>query len=284
MSGHKGGYRAKQALGQHFIKDQALLDELVALSDVGPEDSVFEIGPGLGTLTLALARRAKQVVAMEVDPDLIPILQVVLHGLPQVELVLGDVMTADLISILSPLGPFKVVANLPYYLTTPILKLLLGLPLPVTAIHVMVQWEAAQRIVAKPGTAPYGPLAVLAQYKAVPQIVRHIEAAVFSPPPKTDSAFVSLPIRQQPAVQVGDEALFFRLVDAAFAMRRKTLVNNLIPALAITREEALQLVEGLGLGPTVRGEALSLAQFGLLTQAVAARQAGTSVDSAGSMA
>lgn len=260
------GYRAKQALGQHFIHDEALLDELVSLSGVGPEDSVFEIGPGMGGLTLALARRVQRVLALEVDPDLLPILRVTLHGADNVQLELGDVMQVNLPELLKPLGPFHVVANLPYYLTTPIMKLLLSLPLPVLSISVMLQLEAAERVLAVPSTPAYGPLAILAQYRAEPELVKHISASCFSPPPKTESAFLRLPIREKPPVDVRDEALFFRLVDAGFAMRRKTLLNNLMPAFQLSRSEAERLLTAAGLPPTVRGEGLSLEDYARLSK------------------
>lgn len=270
MRKEKAGYRAKQALGQHFLKDAALLDELVALADVQKADKVFEIGPGMGDLTLALAKRAGKVLALEIDPDLMPILNVVLHGQDHVEVLQGDVMQVNLPELLGPLGPFKVVANLPYYVTTPIMNLLLSLPLPIISIHVMLQWEAAQRVVAQPSTADYGPLSVLAQYRADARILRRIPASAFSPPPKTDSAFIGLAMRDEPAVRVKDEAVFFKLVGAAFAMRRKTLVNNLMPAFGIGREQAVALLKGLDMSATVRGEALSLPEFAALADAIAA--------------
>lgn len=269
----KPGYRAKQALGQHFLTDPALLEELVELSRVGPEDSVFEIGPGMGSLTEALAGRVKSVLALEVDQDLLPILAVTLHGLANVQVVQGDVMTTDLPALLGGLGPFHVVANLPYYLTTPILNLLLNLRLPVQSINVMVQKEAADRILAVPSTPAYGPLAILSQWKAQPQLVKHIGARQFTPPPKTDSAFVSMPMRHEPPYAVEDEALLFRLVGAAFQMRRKTLVNNLMPAFGLTRPQAEEALQAAGLAPTIRGEALNLEEFASLSDVLAARGA-----------
>ncbi|NLA53922.1 MAG: ribosomal RNA small subunit methyltransferase A, partial [Clostridiales bacterium] len=191
----KGGFRAKQALGQHFISDADLLDDLVSVSSIMPEDSVFEIGPGLGGLTEALAKRAKSVLALEVDAQLLPILSVTLHGMENVQVVEGDIMTTNLDKLLSPLGPFKIVANLPYYITTPILNLLLNLKLPIISISVMVQKEAAERLVALPSTPSYGPLAVLAQYRAKPKIARIIHADQFTPPPKCESAFMVMPFR-----------------------------------------------------------------------------------------
>ena len=260
----KHGFRAKQALGQHFIKDEALLDQLVAYCDVGRQDAAFEIGAGLGGLTAAIARQARQVISMEVDPQLLPILAVTLHGIDNVQIIQGDVMQADLPQLLSPLGSFHVIANLPYYLTTPILNLLLKLPMPIVSINVMVQREAAARIIAAPGTPGYGPLAVLAQYRAAPRIMAEIPASAFSPPPKTDSCFICMPMRSQPAVSTRDEGRFFRLVQAAFAMRRKTLLNNLMPAFGISRQKAAQAIEEAQLSSTIRGETLGLEEFARL--------------------
>ena len=260
----KGGFKAKQALGQHFIKDEALLDRLVAHCDVGKQDAVFEIGAGLGGLTAAIARHTRQVISLEVDPQLLPILAVTLHGVNNVQIVQADVMQADLAQLLAPLGPFHVIANLPYYLTTPILNLLFRLPLPVLSINVMVQREAAARVIAAPGTPSYGPLAVLAQYRAAPRVVMDIPAGAFTPPPKTDSVFICMPLRDTPAVPVRDEARFFRLVQAAFAMRRKTLLNNLMPAFGISRQQAAEAIEKAQLSPTIRGETLSLQEFARL--------------------
>ena len=262
---HKGGYRAKQALGQHFLSDEHLLDELVRLSAVGEDDTVFEIGPGMGGLTIALAKAVKHVVALEVDEDLLPILRVTLHGHDNVQVVQGDVMTADLQALLGPLGPFHIVANLPYYLTTPILNRLLHLPLPLQSINVMVQKEAADRLVARPNTPSYGPLAILAQYRAMPRVAMDIPRTAFLPPPKAESVFVCMPMRTQPPVQVKDEAQMFRLVGAAFAMRRKTLANNLMPAFGLNREQAEAALTEAGLDPRVRGEALDLPAFARLS-------------------
>ncbi len=261
----KGGFRAKQALGQHFINDKGLLDELVSLSGIEEQDRVFEIGPGLGALTEALARTGSQVLALEVDPQLLPVLRVTLHGYDRVEVVEGDIMSAELDSLLAPLGAFKIVANLPYYITTPILNRLLELKLPIESINVMVQKEAGERLIAKPSTPAYGPLSLLAQYKSEPKIVKIIGANAFTPPPKCDSAFVVMPMREKPPVEA-DEKKLFSLIATAFAMRRKTLVNNLMPAYSLSREKAAELLEQAGLPVNVRGEALSLEEFARLSR------------------
>lgn len=258
------GFRAKQALGQHFLNDKALLEELVALSGIERPDHVFEIGPGLGALTEALAKKAGRVLAMEVDPQLIPVLRVTLHGLDHVEVIQGDIMGDGLEELLLPLGPFKIAANLPYYITTPIMNRLLRLELPIRSINVMVQKEAAEHLIARPSTPAYGPLALLAQYKSEPRIVKIIGSEAFTPPPKCDSAFVTMPMRETPPVQA-DEKKLFSLIDAAFRMRRKTLVNNLMPVYSLSRSQAEELVQKAGLPAGVRGEALSLEEFAALT-------------------
>ncbi len=265
----KAGYRAKQALGQHFLNDPALLNRLVDASGVGPEDAVFEIGPGMGSLTRVLASRVKEVLALEVDPELLPLLRVTLHGHENARVLQGDVMTADLPALLDGMAPLHVVANLPYYITTPILNLLLTVPAPFQSINVMVQKEAAERVVAVPSTPAWGPLAVLCQYRATPRVAMGIPAGAFQPSPKTDSCFVVMPIRDTPPVDPGDEGLFFRLVKAAFAMRRKTLLNNLMPAFSLSRDQARQALAEAGLSPNIRGEALGLAELAALSRTLA---------------
>ena len=259
-----GGFRAKQALGQNFLDDAALLDRLVSLSGVQEGDRVFEIGPGLGSLTEALARAGARVLAMEIDPQLIAILRVSLFGHQHIEVVEGDVMAPGLEAVLSPMGPFKIVANLPYYITTPIMNRLLNLELPIRSINVMVQKEAAQRLVAKPSTADYGPLSLLAQYKAEPDIAEIIGPEKFSPLPKCDSAFVLMPMRREPPVRA-DERKLFSLIDTAFRMRRKTLLNNMTGSFSLSRSAAEEVIRQAGLSSDIRGEALSLEEFARLS-------------------
>lgn len=257
------GFHAKQALGQHFLSDTSLLDELVAASGLGTGDRVFEIGPGLGALTEALLRAGCRVLAMEVDPQLIPVLRVTLHGYEGVEVIEGDVMAPGLEKKLDPLGPFHIAANLPYYITTPIMNRLLSLKLPLLSINVMVQKEAAERLVAGPSTPAYGPLALLSAYRTEPKVVRIIGADKFTPPPKCDSAFVTMRIREKPPVET-EEGRLFRLIETGFRMRRKTLLNNLMPAYALSREAAEAALKQAGLPAGVRGEALSLEEYARL--------------------
>lgn len=251
----------KISLGQNFLFDQALLARLVQASVVAPGDRVLEIGAGRGDLTQALLERGTMVTAVEIDERLIPVLQERFPNAENLHIVSGDIMALDLEELMGRDSPFHVVANLPYYLTTPILTLLLKSDLMIKSIHVMVQVEAAQRLMAHPGTAAYGPLAVLAAYRGEPKAAVKVPARMFTPPPKVDSVFVTLPYHQGDRKKPKDEALFFRLITAAFAMRRKTLVNNLMPAFSLSREEAIQRIKAAGLPESIRGERLGLQDF-----------------------
>lgn len=262
-----GEFHHKHALGQNFLTDEALLNSLIDASGVGPEDHILEVGPGGGDMTRLLAKRCKSVTAVEIDRDLIPLLRVGFEPYPNITLVEGSILKVNLPELMREKGPFHVVANIPYYLTTELLEMLLASNLPLLSINVMIQKEAADKLVAPPSTPAYCPLGIRAQYKAEPRIACIVPAACFTPPPKVDSAFVCLPMREPPAVQVQDEALFFKLVRTAFALRRKTLCNNLIASLHMEREEAAALLERAGIDEGARGEALSLAQFAALTNA-----------------
>lgn len=270
MTGGLAQFEYKISLGQNFLFDEALLGRLADAAGVGPDDRVLEIGAGRGDLTLALARRAGEVCAVEIDGRLIPVLQERFQGMPRVRIVHGDIMALDLAQLMGAHQPFHVAANLPYYLTTPILTRLMKADLPVQSVSVMVQQEAAQRILAAPGSAEYGPLAVLAAYRGQARAALTVPARMFTPPPKVDSVFVTLPYRRGEAPRPHDEPLFFRLVCAAFAMRRKTLVNNLMPAFSLSREAAAALLQKTGLPENIRGEALGCADFIALSNTLAA--------------
>ncbi len=254
-------FHHKHSLGQNFITDDALFAQLVELSGVTEADCVLEIGTGAGGMTKVLSKKCKKVITVEVDSTLIPILKVSLHHCTNVELVHGDVMRLNLKEITAPLGDFHIVANIPYYLTTDLMQMLLTSSLPIQSINVMVQAEAAQRMVAKPGEEGWGMLAVRTQYAYTPQIVLDVPSCMFTPPPKVDSAFVTMQKRSHPAVQVDDEAMFFKVAKAAFAMRRKTMANNLIASFRLTREQAENWLSACGLETSVRGETLSLQNF-----------------------
>ena len=261
-------FRPKKSLGQNFLTDEALFDQLVSLSGVGKEDAVLEIGAGAGGMTKSLSKACRQVMSIEVDGTLLPILRVALEKCSNVQLVHGDVLRLNLPELTAPLGPFHVVANIPYYLTTELMTLLLTSSMPIQSISVMVQKEAAERITAKPGEDGYGMLAVRAQYFYAPEIALDVPACLFTPPPKVDSAFVVMPRRREPAVQVRDENLYFKVASAAFAMRRKTMENNLIATFRVSRDQARQWLDACGIESGARGETLSLADFAHLADRI----------------
>lgn len=265
----KGEFHPKRSLGQNFLTDDTLFEQLVDLSGVGKDDAVLEIGAGAGGMTKALSARCRQVIAIEVDETLLPILRVALEKCKNVHLVHGDVLRLNLPELTAPLGPFHIVANIPYYLTTELMTLLLSGDMPIQSISLMVQKEAAQRMVAKPGEEGYGMLAVRAQFFYDPQIMLDVPACMFTPPPKVDSAFVVMPRRECPPVEVQDENLFFHVAAAAFAMRRKTMENNVIASFRVSREEAKEWLSQCGIPDGARGETLSLQDFALLSNVLA---------------
>lgn len=263
-----GEFHHKHSLGQNFITDDALFSQLVDLSGVGEGDAVLEIGAGAGGMTKELARRCRRVTAIEVDGTLLPILRVALEKYDNVELVHGDVLRLNLPELTAPLGPFHIVANIPYYLTTDLMNLLLSSDMPIQSISVMVQKEAAQRVTARPGEDGYGMLAVKAQYFYDPAVALDAPACLFTPPPKVDSAFVVMPRRGKPPVETRDQALFFKVASAAFAMRRKTMENNLIASFRVSRDQARQWLAQCGIPEGARGETLSMADFAALANMI----------------
>lgn len=267
-----GEFHHKHSLGQNFIEDESLLERLADLSLVSAEDCVLEIGPGFGALTKPLARRAKRVVSLEIDRTLIPILTVALERYPNAQIIEGDVMKTDLSRLVrETLGEdcsLRVAANLPYYITTDVLtKLLRELP-QAKSIAVMIQKEVGDKLLSAPGDEGYGPLAILCQYFCEVERALDVPAACFTPPPKVDSSFMVLVRRQQAPCVVTDEDVFLRLVRGAFAMRRKTLANNLLTAFQLSREEALVCLGRAGLGEKVRAEELTLAQMCALSNEI----------------
>jgi len=259
----------KKGLGQNFIYDESLLEELAAASGTDETDGVLEIGPGAGTLTACLARRVRKLIALEIDERLIPLLHGYLDAYENVTIVQGDVLKTNLKELTAQLGErFKVVANIPYYITTPLILLFLDSGLPIESMALMVQKEVAEKMLAQPGEEGYGMLAVKCQYYGEPEIAIDVPAAMFNPPPKVDSAFVVMPMRQEKPVQVKDEKLFFRVAQAAFAMRRKTMLNNLMTAFHISREQAANALTACGLDEKIRGEKLNMEQFARLADAL----------------
>ena len=261
--------RYKQSLGQNFIYDEELLAALTEAAGVAADEDVLEIGPGCGSLTKHLCRAARQVLSVELDERLIPLLQAFLSGEKNWNVIQGDIMTVDLQQITAGLQPpFAVVANIPYYITTPLIQRLLTEELPVSRLALMVQKEVADKILSSPGDEGWGPLAVRCQYKCEPRRAMEVPAACFTPPPKVDSTFILLPVRKEPAVKVKSEKMFFRVVNAAFALRRKTLLNGLCAAFRTERTEAAGWLEAAGINPMIRGEKLSIEEFGRLSDVI----------------
>ena len=261
--------RYKQSLGQNFLYDENLLAELTAEAGVTKDEDVLEIGPGCGSLTRHLCDAANRVLAVELDERLIPLLQAFLDEKKNLTVVQGDVMALNLGEVTKDLKkPFAVVANIPYYITTPLIKLLLTGGLPVSRLALMVQQEVADKILASPGEEGWGPLSILCQVLCEPRLAVRVPAEMFTPPPKVDSAFVVLPVREKPAVEVKDRDLFFRVANAAFALRRKTMVNNLCASLRMERAEALRVMAEAGLDEKVRGEKLTLEELAALANVI----------------
>ena len=261
--------RYKQSLGQNFLYDEDLLAELTAAAGVTKDEDVLEIGPGCGSLTKHLCRTADKVLAVELDERLIPLLQAFLAEYKNLTVVQGDVMSLNLREVTKDLKkPFAVVANIPYYITTPLIKLLLSGGLPVSRLALMVQQEVADKILAQPGEEAWGPLSILCQFLCEPTLAVKVPAEMFTPPPKVDSAFVVLPVREKPAVEVKDQELFFKVANAAFALRRKTMVNNLCASFRMERAEALRVMAEAGLDEKVRGEKLTIEEIARLADAV----------------
>ncbi|WP_219834703.1 16S rRNA (adenine(1518)-N(6)/adenine(1519)-N(6))-dimethyltransferase RsmA [Paenibacillus sp. R14(2021)] len=269
----KYGFTFKKSLGQNFLIDQNILRNIVNAAELDETKGALEIGPGIGALTQQLASAAGRVTAVEIDNRLIPILKDVLAETPNVHVEHGDVLKLDLKELMDKqfagLSGVSVVANLPYYVTTPILMKLLEEKLPLEHIVVMIQKEVAQRMAAKPGGKEYGSLSVAVQYYCVPELVCIVPHTVFIPQPNVDSAVIKLSLREKPAVDVRDEAHFFRTVQACFAQRRKTIANNLTAFVGKSNRELLgPLLEGCGIDPIRRGETLSLAEFAALSHAL----------------
>ncbi|MFT9850296.1 16S rRNA (adenine(1518)-N(6)/adenine(1519)-N(6))-dimethyltransferase RsmA [Aneurinibacillus sp. REN35] len=270
----KYGFSFKKSLGQNFLIDLNILGKIVEAAELSKEKGAIEIGPGIGALTEQLSRRAGKVVAIEIDQRLLPILADTLSPYPHTEVVHGDVLEMDLTSLIrdkfSAYKDVSVVANLPYYVTSAILMKLLEERLPLENIVVMIQKEVAERIAAGPGGKEYGALSVLAQFYAEAEVVTIVPHSVFIPQPNVDSAVLRLRIRNTPAVDVDNEAMFYRVVKASFAQRRKTLSNNLMNNLFSKerKEEMLRILEEAGIDPTRRGETLSLEEFARLSNLI----------------
>lgn len=246
-------------LGQNFLIDAGIVQGIVDAADIHPGDKVLEIGPGIGTLTQGLAEAGAEVTAVELDKKLPAILDKTLEGYENVRIIPGDILKVNIPELMGG-QPFKVAANLPYYITTPILMALLERHLPITHLVTMVQKEVAERMVAKPGSRIYGALSVAVQYYTAPEIVLDVPPRSFIPAPEVDSVVISCRVRENPAVRVKDEKMFFRVVKAAFGQRRKTL-QNAMKAAGIEKEAVKLSLEKADIDGTRRGETLSLDEF-----------------------
>jgi 16S rRNA (adenine1518-N6/adenine1519-N6)-dimethyltransferase len=263
----------KKSLGQNFLVDPNILRNIVAAAELTPEKGALEIGPGIGALTQHLAESAGRVVAVEIDRRLLPILQETMSDYPHATIINQDILSVDLHALFLEYFPeqssVSVVANLPYYVTTPIVMKLLEARLPLENIVVMVQKEVAQRMGGAPGSKAYGSLSVAVQYYCETDIVAIVPRTVFIPQPDVESAVIRLRVLPKPSVQVTDEHFFFEVVHAAFAQRRKTLINNLLAKFGKgNKNEIIVALGEAGIEPMRRGETLSLQEFAALTDAL----------------
>ena len=264
------GFNFQKKYGQNFLIDTHVLDKIIGAAQIGPDDFVLEIGPGIGTMTQYLAEAAREVVAVEIDTKLIPILQDTLKEYDNVTVLNEDILKVDIRKIAEEKNggkPIKVVANLPYYITTPIIMGLFESEVPLDSITVMVQKEEADRMQVGPGTKDYGALSLAVQYYAEPYIVANVPPNCFIPRPAVGSAVIRLTRYQEKPVKVNDASFMFKIIRASFNQRRKTLQNGLYNSseLRIPKEKTVAALEEMGLTPTIRGEKLSLEEFAQLS-------------------
>lgn len=264
----KYGFRFSKGLGQNFLIDENIIDHIMEGAEIGPEDYVLEIGPGIGVMTQAMSERAKKVVSIEIDKSLIPVLEETLADCDNVTIINADVLDLDLKKVIEEhFGDKKpkVVANLPYYITTPIIMMLLEDAIPVSEIVVMIQKEVADRIAAKPSTKAYGALSVATQYYTAPSIIARVPRTVFMPQPNVDSVVIRMVIHQEPPVKLDEPEVFFKLIKAAFGQRRKTLLNALSAGgFGLNKEHLGQVLWSVDIDPIRRGETMSIEEFAKL--------------------
>lgn len=266
----KYNFNFQKKYGQNFLIDTHVLDKIIAAAGITKEDFVLEIGPGIGTMTQYLCESAREVTAVEIDKALIPVLEDTLSAYDNVEVLNQDILKVDINRIAQEKNggrPIKVVANLPYYITTPIIMGLFEGQVPIDSITVMVQKEVADRMQVGPGTKDYGALSLAVQYYAKPEIVANVPPNCFMPRPKVGSAVIRLTRHKEPPIQVKDEKLMFQIIRASFNQRRKTLANGLNNAggFHLSKEAIIKAIEELGVSPSIRGEALTLEQFARLS-------------------
>ena len=269
----KHNFSIQKKYGQNFLIDEHVLNKIIAAAELTEDDYVIEIGPGIGTMTERMAPECRHVTAIEIDKELIPILSETLSGFDNVDIINEDVLKVDLNKLIAERNdnkPVKVVANLPYYITTPIIMSLLENKIPIDTITVMVQKEVADRMMVGPGTKDYGALSLAVQYYAKPYIVANVPMNCFIPRPNVASAVIRLTCHKEPPVTVKDEKLMFNLIRASFNQRRKTLINGIsnFSGLSFTKEQVARALNSIGLSENIRGEALDLEKFAKLSDAL----------------
>jgi len=269
----KYNFNFQKKFGQNFLINTGILEDIIEAAEITKDDFVLEIGPGIGTMTQYLCESAREVVAVEIDKNLIPILEDTLSAYDNVEVLNDDILKVDIKALAEERNagkPIKVVANLPYYITTPIIMGLFESHVPIDSITIMVQKEVADRMQEGPGSKEYGALSLAVQYYAHPEIVVNVPPSCFMPQPKVGSAVIRLTRHEAPPVDVESEKLMFQIIRASFNQRRKTLANGLnnFPGLSLSKEVIQQCIEELGVPVTVRGEALSLDQFAQLSNII----------------
>ena len=269
----KYNFNFQKKFGQNFLINTGILEDIIAAAEITKDDFVLEIGPGIGTMTQYLCESAREVIAVEIDKNLIPILEDTLSAYDNVEVLNDDILKVDIKALAEERNagrPIKVVANLPYYITTPIIMGLFESHVPIDSITIMVQKEVADRMQEGPGSKEYGALSLAVQYYAHPEIVVNVPPSCFMPQPKVGSAVIRLTRHAKPPVNVENEKQMFQIIRASFNQRRKTLANGLnnFPGLSLSKETIQQCIEELGVPATIRGEALSLEQFAQLSNII----------------
>lgn len=267
----KHGFKFTKSLGQNFLIDDNIVDKIVAGAGIGPGDKIIEVGPGIGTLTREMASRAQNLMAVEIDKNLIPILEDTLGDYDNVKVVNEDIIKADIRGLIDENlggGPVKLVANLPYYITTPIIMRFLEENINVTDIVVMVQKEVAERMNAQPGGKDFGALSVAVQYYCDTEIVAKVPRHLFVPQPNVDSIVIALRVRPERKYKVDDEDLYFKVVKAAFGQRRKTLLNSISSMGNLAKDQVKEALDEAGIDPKRRGETLSLDEFAILSNVI----------------
>ncbi len=269
-------FNFQKKFGQNFLINTGILEEIIDAAEITKEDFVLEIGPGIGTMTQYLCEAAREVVAVEIDTNLIPILGDTLSAYDNVEVMNADILKVDIAKLADERNggkPIKVVANLPYYITTPIIMGLFESHVPIDSITIMVQKEVADRMQEGPGSKEYGALSLAVQYYAKPEIVVNVPPSCFMPQPKVGSAVIRLTRHENPPVDVDNEKLMFQVIRASFNQRRKTLANGLnnFGSFSLGKEEIQKSIEELGVPVNIRGEALSLEQFAKLSNIINAK-------------